>query len=135
MQSIFLSGRRKSPPQSLVPRLKRKRGIQLPSLLNTSFNMTFMVPRDRIRTWGRSLFYRLQAGCPGLHIEKAWQHSCCQAFKMWRPQGDLNPCRRRERPVSWARLDDGDETVRSSLVGRARLERATLCLKGRYSTN
>ena len=26
----------------------------------------------------------------------------------WRPQGDLNPCRRRERAVSWARLDDGD---------------------------
>ena len=29
-------------------------------------------------------------------------------FIEWRPQGDLNPCRRRERPVSWARLDDGD---------------------------
>jgi hypothetical protein len=28
--------------------------------------------------------------------------------KKWRPQGDLNPCRRRERAVSWARLDDGD---------------------------
>ncbi len=26
----------------------------------------------------------------------------------WRPQGDLNPCRLRERQVSWARLDDGD---------------------------
>ena len=25
-----------------------------------------------------------------------------------RPRRDLNPCRRRERPVSWARLDDGD---------------------------
>lgn len=21
---------------------------------------------------------------------------------IWRPQGDLNPCRRRERPLSWA---------------------------------
>ncbi len=28
--------------------------------------------------------------------------------KKWRPRRDLNPCRRRERPVSWARLDDGD---------------------------
>ena len=28
--------------------------------------------------------------------------------KKWRPQGDLNPRRRREKAVSWARLDDGD---------------------------
>ena len=27
----------------------------------------------------------------------------------WRPQRDSNPRRRRERPVSWARLDDGDK--------------------------
>ncbi len=52
---------------------------------------------------------------------------------VWRPQPDLNRCCRRERPVSWTRLDDGDEH-KSSMVGRARLERATLCLKGRYST-
>src|SRR4030095_6264824 len=26
----------------------------------------------------------------------------------WRPRRDLNPCCRRERPMSWARLDDGD---------------------------
>ena len=26
----------------------------------------------------------------------------------WRPQGDLNPCYRRERAMSWTRLDDGD---------------------------
>ena len=31
--------------------------------------------------------------------------------RMWRPQGDLNPCRRRERPVSWTRLDDGDASI------------------------
>ena len=28
--------------------------------------------------------------------------------KKWRPQGDSNPRRRRERAVSWAWLDDGD---------------------------
>ena len=29
-------------------------------------------------------------------------------FLFWRPQGDLNPRRRRERAVSLAELDDGD---------------------------
>jgi hypothetical protein len=47
----------------------------------------------------------------------------------WRPRRDLNPCCRRERPVSWARLDDGD-----AVVSRAGFEPATLCLKGRCST-
>ena len=28
--------------------------------------------------------------------------------KHWRPQPDLNRCCRRERPVSWTWLDDGD---------------------------
>ena len=52
---------------------------------------------------------------------------------IWRPQGDSNPCRRRERPVSWAGLDDGDAKS-ISVVGRVGLEPTTLCLKGRYST-
>jgi hypothetical protein len=46
-----------------------------------------------------------------------------------RPRRDSNPCCRRERPVSWARLDDGD-----GMVSRAGFEPATLCLKGRCST-
>ena len=29
-------------------------------------------------------------------------------FDIWRPLPDLNRCRRRERAVSWARLDEGD---------------------------
>jgi hypothetical protein len=49
--------------------------------------------------------------------------------RIWRPRRDLNPCYRRERPVSWARLDDGD-----AVVSRAGFEPATLCLKGRCST-
>jgi hypothetical protein len=37
-------------------------------------------------------------------------HRALNIFLKWRPQGEWrsNPCRRRERPVSWARLDDGD---------------------------
>ncbi len=31
-----------------------------------------------------------------------------KGFFIWRPQGDSNPRRRRERAVSWARLDDRD---------------------------
>ena len=45
---IFWSKRGKSPTQIPTQHLKRKRGIQLPSQLNTSFNLPFMVPRDRI---------------------------------------------------------------------------------------
>jgi hypothetical protein len=37
-------------------------------------------------------------------------------FCCWRPQGDSNPCRRRERPVSWTWLDDGD-AMRKVVVG------------------
>ena len=42
--------------------------------------------------------------------------------KKWRPQGDLNPCRRRERAVSWARLDDGDAVY----MARQRQSKLTL---------
>ena len=31
--------------------------------------------------------------------------------RLWRPQPDLNRCCRRERPMSWTWLDDGD-TIR-----------------------
>ncbi len=34
-----------------------------------------------------------------------------EAFFNWRPQGDSNPRRRRERAVSWARLDDRDLSI------------------------
>jgi hypothetical protein len=35
----------------------------------------------------------------------------------WRPRRDLNSCRRRERPVSWTWLDDGDEKNNIVAVG------------------
>ena len=58
------------------------------------------------------------------------------------PRRDLNPCYRRERPVSWAGLDDGDPELagRDTLddgpekMSRAGLEPATRCLKGSCST-
>jgi hypothetical protein len=40
--------------------------------------------------------------------KKALLLFCSRAFLVWRPQGDSNPRRRRERAVSWARLDDRD---------------------------
>jgi hypothetical protein len=60
--------------------------------------------------------------------------------KIWRPQGDLNPRRRRERAVSWARLDDGDARKNKipyqiNLVSRDGLEPSTRTLKVYCSTN
>ena len=56
-----------------------------------------------------------------------------------RPRRDLNPCYRRERPVSWAGLDDGDGAISRNLrdrpcMSRLGLEPRTLGLKGRCST-
>ena len=47
-----------------------------------------------------SLFSKLTPGTNPLWVsgEVFIITSCNQ----WRPQGDLNPCRRRERPLSWA---------------------------------
>ena len=81
---------------------------------------------------GRAL--RIKTGLPALKNKKHSRGNPLECFKsLWRPQGDSNPCRRRERPVSWTGLDDGDGYGRF-LVGRVGLEPTTLCLKGRYST-
>ena len=57
---------------------------------------------------------------------------------MWRPQGDSNPRRRRERAVSWARLDDRDliyvkplwklypQVLLSKMVSRTGIEPVTI---------
>ena len=40
--------------------------------------------------------------------QKALKKKADRAFLLWRPQPDLNRRRCRERAVSWAGLDDGD---------------------------
>jgi hypothetical protein len=61
-----------------------------------------------IARWARSL-----------RFESSWRNMkkpFCKAeglFHIWRPQGDSNPRRRRERAVSWARLDDRDLTLQA----------------------
>ena len=59
--------------------------------------------------------------------------------KKWRPQGDSNPRRRRERAVSWARLDDGDFSGKhhnyKRKVSREGIEPSTTWLKVKCSTN
>ena len=40
--------------------------------------------------------------------EKATSPEKSDLIEIWRPLPDLNRCRRRERAVSWAGLDEGD---------------------------
>ena len=48
-------------------------------------------------------------GCDKLtYASGALGHCTLTIIILWRPRRDLNPCYRRERPVSWAELDDGD---------------------------
>jgi integrase len=78
---------------------------------------------DRIRLWTRkrkdgSFEYDWLPMTKELRKSLRWwwehRHRELNIFLKWRPQGDSNPCRRRERPVSWARLDDGDATFFTS---------------------
>jgi hypothetical protein len=120
--------------------------------------MFFVAPRrfPSASLWASSLLpNRLRNGMSWTRLKKKelTHTSRLPQKKRWRPQGDLNPCRRRERPVSWTRLDDGDameETnslyvatvgafapelvLMSNLVGRAGVEPTTNGLKVRCST-
>ncbi len=44
--------------------------------------------------------------------KKAPEKKFSPGLSVWRPLGDLNPRRRRERAVSWAGLDEGDVVSR-----------------------
>ncbi len=66
-----------------------------------------------MKGWGRAIVKQLQSFCYiKIYIATSKTKkpdSYESGFEIsWRPQGDLNPCRLRERQVSWARLDDGD---------------------------
>jgi hypothetical protein len=41
-------------------------------------------------------------------LDETFSDEGAKYAEVWRPRRDLNPCCRRERPMSWARLDDGD---------------------------
>ncbi len=82
--------------------------------LGIDARFSFRATDCRIAATGRDLsgdFVR--ADCSGLEAARdpAAQGRFSPMEGKWRPRRDLNPCRRRERPVSWARLDDGDARV------------------------
>ena len=71
--------------------------------------------QDNSRTYVRGKEFSKQEGRGGAHERQEKQRdrhdtatkkgTCSDAgalISYWRPQGDLNPCRRRERPLSWA---------------------------------
>src|SRR5215510_16212481 len=69
-------------------------------------------PRDDVfMTFGRGKTMKTEGDLeaewctkPGLPLKR----TALPKKIFWRPRRDLNPCCRRERPMSWARLDDGD---------------------------
>ena len=64
----------------------------------------------------------------GCYTER-WTRTVC-ASPAERPQRDLNPCSRLERPESLAKLDDGDVSL-----SRDGFEPSTIGLKVRCSTS
>ena len=41
-------------------------------------------------------------------FSETFSDECLPTEEVWRPRWDLTPCHPRERPVSWAGVDDGD---------------------------
>lgn len=80
------------------------------------YRRAIFAPRDRLRACGECEFWRETSDGPNSPASRPagallpGGRISPMAGK-WRPRRDLNPCRRRERPVSWARLDDGDARV------------------------
>jgi hypothetical protein len=66
------------------------------SLLKPTFSISPFLPSGKAGEY------------PDLKNEKAPAKYEAFSKLTWRPQGDSNPCCRRERPVSLAGLDDGD---------------------------
>ena len=67
-----------------------------------------VLTEEELATWKKCVAKHLPAD-GATWMERVATEALEKTRTKKRPRRDLNPCYRRERPVSWARLDDGDD--------------------------